>query len=621
MTVVNIKFKGAYTPPDNDLVNLNFGELVTPVDIPDTVISFILTVPSIQLSASVVYASNLGVNVAGDFGGDWQAAARTDNTKGVAWDYAGINRTENNSSWADGLDSAKILKDGYQDTRPLKVGESLHWQIAAQSKSQSKLIAHKVLKPWKLNKDFAWAIANKNSKITRDKFKQLTPLPVFKVVPWVLTLKSDSAFGLLYSKLAKKLRDQRFIPWQQGRHPPSGMESDGVIVQPPVDPYVASTDLNFVCVCNYVDHLRVYINFGVDPCPGRGIIVPSRRVYVIMNDITLIRVSDSTEIGVYSVSVGTDMSSWCWSFTATIVADDLDLVEPSSGPVEVELTINGISWRFIVEEYSESKSFGRRGVDISGRSLTALLENPYAPVRNYSQLTTLTSRQLADNELNRPNVAPGFNLAWTLVDELGWSMPLNSWSYDNLTPIQAIQAIAQGSGGFVNSHRVGKELIVAPEYPWASWEIGSATLNKSIPKSLIKLQNIRWQEKPLYNGVYVTGQNTGVTALVKRTGTDGAFQAPIFMSPMITTPAVARNKGISILSAGGMQADVNLSFPFHPDIGVLTPGMVIEITNGGFGSDPAWRAFVRGTTIQATRQQGGLTVEQQVQLERHYGGL
>lgn len=619
MTIVNIKFQGAYTPPANTSVNLNFGELAIPGDVEDSSLSFTLLIPGVSLSVVATYASNLGVSTTANFGADWEKCDRVDDGNSLIWDYALTNKDNHNSLWEDGKNTDKNTSSDYQTARTLKSQSVLPWQVAAWVRSQSKIISHKVLDPWKLNKNSKWQTAGHLTIASQDSFKQLKPQAVFKILPWVLTGRLNKSVQLSYDRLAKKLRDLRNIPWEQGRHPPSGMELDGPIV-PPINPYVPSTDLNFVCVCNYVDPLRVYINFGVDPCPGRGIVVPSRRVYLIMNEVTLVRVSDNTEIGVFNVSVGTDMSSWCWSFNATIKYSDLELVQPTTGPVEVELTVNGLTWRFIVEEYSESKAFAKTGVDISGRSVTALLESPYAPVRSYTQLSTLTSRQLADNELARLETA--FDLNWSLVDELGWSMPLNSWSYANLTPMQAIQALAQGAGGFVNSHRFEKELIVAPEYPWASWEIGGATLNKSIPKSLIKLQNIKWLEKPLYNGVYVTGENTGVTAFVKRQGTDGSFQAPVFMSPMITTSAAARSKGISILSAGGMQASVSLTMPFHVDIGVLLPGMVIEITNGGFDSDPAWRAFVRSTSITASRQAGGgLTVEQAIQLERHYGGL
>ena len=340
-----------------------------------------------------------------------------------------------------------------------------------------------------------------------------------------------------------------------------------------------------------------------------------------MNSISLKRVSDNVPIDILGASVGIDNNSWCWSFGASIPYHHLDRVEPTSaGPVEVELEINGIVWRFLVEEYDEKKQFGKTDISIKGRSVTAYLESPYAPVRSFTQSTSLTSRQFAEAELTRAGLITGFTLDWQLIDALGWQMPANTWSYSDLTPIQVIQAIAQGAGGFVNSHPADKTLLVLPEYPEAPWDWASAAIAKSIPKTLIKNQNLRWTEKPLYNGVYVSGENTGVTDFIKRTGTDGAFQAPMFVSPMISDHAASRNKGKAILSAGGKQAQVGLELPMEPALGLLTPGMLIEVTNGGYGTESAWRGLVRSTAISAAWG-NGLTVSQSIDLERHYGGL
>lgn len=416
----------------------------------------------------------------------------------------------------------------------------------------------------------------------------------------------------------KDLAWYNIIPWQQGRQPPPGRELP--YVPPVTPPYTPDYNLNFRCKCTFPDPLNVLLNFGLDPCPG-SVEVPARKVYFIVNSISLKRVSDNEPIGIHGATVGIDNNSWCWSFSATIPYNQLDRVEPTAlGPVEVELEINGIIWRFLVEEYDEKKQFGKTDISIKGRSVTAYLESPYAPVRSFTQSTSLTSRQFAEAELTRAGLITGFTLDWQLIDALGWQMPANTWSYSDLTPIQVIQAIAQGAGGFVNSHPADKTLLVLPEYPEAAWDWASATIAKSIPKTLIKNQNLRWTEKPLYNGVYVSGENTGVTAFVKRTGTDGAFQAPMFVSPMISASAAARNKGKAILSAGGKQAQVGLELPMEPTLGLLTPGMLIEVTNGGYGTEPAWRGLVRSTAISAAWG-NGLTVSQSIDLERHYGGL
>jgi hypothetical protein len=338
-----------------------------------------------------------------------------------------------------------------------------------------------------------------------------------------------------------------------------------------------------------------------------------------VNEVSLKRISDNVPIHFTAVSTGTDDDSWCWSFTASVPYSELEKIEPSaSGPVEVELSINGQTWRFAIEGYTDEEEFAKTNITVKGRSLTAYLEDPYAPTRSFKQVTALNSRQFAEAELTRPGLVTGYSLDWQLIDSLGWLMPADTWSYSELTPIQVIQTIAQGAGGYVNSHPVDKQLLVKSKYPAPYWEWSAATGLLTIPRSFVKRQSLEWHEKPAYNGVYVSGENTGVTAFVKRTGTAGEFQAPMFVNQMISAAAAARNKGMSILSAGGKQATVSLDLPMEASLGLVTPGVMVEVTNGGLGTAPAWRGIVRSSSVAANWGRG-LTVNQSLRVERHYG--
>ena len=330
------------------------------------------------------------------------------------------------------------------------------------------------------------------------------------------------------------------------------------------------------------------------------------------------RVSDNISIELNSASVGIDSGSWCWSFSGSVPYTEFAKVEPqASGPVEVELEVNGMTWRLLVEKYNQKEVFAKTDISISGRSVTAWMDSPYAPVRSFNQATSLTSRQFVEAELTRTGLITGFTLDWQLIDPLGWQMPAGTWSYNDLTPVQVMQAIAQGGGGFINSHPSLKQFIVLPEYPAPFWEWDAAQVQKVIPEALIKSRGTDWDEKPAYNGVYVSGEATGVTALVKRTGTAGDFQAPMYVGPMVSAAAAARQKGISILSAGGKQAKVSVSVPMEPSLGLVTPGMLLEVQKSETNK---WRGLVRGTSISANWGHG-LTVEQAITIERHYGGL
>ena len=53
---------------------------------------------------------------------------------------------------------------------------------------------------------------------------------------------------------------------------------------------------------------------------GETIIVPVRRVYIVINNTYLTRVSDGAPIPVHSMSLSLDAGSWTWGFDATLPA-------------------------------------------------------------------------------------------------------------------------------------------------------------------------------------------------------------------------------------------------------------------------------------------------------------
>ena len=118
--------------------------------------------------------------------------------------------------------------------------------------------------------------------------------------------------------------------------------------------------------------------------------------------------------------------------------------------------------------------------------------------------------------------------------------------------------------------------------------------------------------------MYVSGAQTGLNLLVKRTGYAGDFQAPMVVNPFHTSEDVIRNVGMNILSAGGRQADVSFSMPLQEEYGLLKPGMLLEVTGGGSG---AWRGMVRGISVTANWNDQGPEVAQSATIERHYGSF
>lgn len=614
MILADLNFAGAGAPPALNAVNLNFGVDDTGAIDPASFAMVMVKAAPVAVF-TLGYASNVSrpVGILPDMA--WEKSSSLDKASGGGWAQAETFRTQDAAPWGLGRPLARNVAQGVAQLNKLRAAQAAAWEIARSLRVRGtedrfgQLTAHKRLQA------VPWEVGQPISDTTQTGFVQLLPFPRQRELLWgegkQLSFRRDAR-----SDNARTWKHSPDILWSEARKVRPGREAP--IVQPPVDPYVPSYDLDFLCKCIFPDIHAVMLNFGLHPCPNPNPGIPDRKVYFIVNSLSLTRVQDDEPVHVNSASVGIDRDSWCWSFTATIPYTELEKVEPASGgPVELELEINNLIWRVLVEEYDEKKVFAKTDITIKGRSVTAYLESPYAPVRSYTQTNTILSRQLAEAELTRPGLITGFSLDWQLIDSLGWSMPANSWSYNDLTPVQVIQAIANGAGGYVNSHPSQKSLIVLPDYPAPFWEWDALTPAKTIPESLIKSRSLRWTEKPAYNGVYVSGENTGVTAFVKRTGTAGSFQAPMYVDPMITHISAARNKGISILSAGGKQSMVSLDLPMEPSLGLVTPGTLIAVQPSAGGT---WRGLVRSTAISAAWGKG-LTVNQALDLERHYGGL
>lgn len=361
------------------------------------------------------------------------------------------------------------------------------------------------------------------------------------------------------------------------------------------------------------------MRFGPYNC--RGINLPNAGVYIVENEFLLMRADDNTPIEVISAEISSDVDSWAWSFTATLPPTEFPKIAPGvGGPVEVELHINGIAWRVLVETYGNRTQFGEAAITITGRSVTAYMDKPYAPTNSRSFTQDIAARQVAQDAIDTVTMQSGFDMNWTLIpnDTTDWLMPAGFWSYSDLSPIGVITSLVDGVKGYVNSDPLLRRFIIGSRYPHGPyWNWGSATPDAVIPRSLILLESLSWEEQPTWDAVYVAGEDLGVTAFVKRLGFAGALTPEMHVSPFITTEPAAREAGTAIISAGGKQATVELSLPMLPGIRDIRVSDLIEVNNLGVELD--WRGMVRGVNISVKWDSDqGLEVLETIEVERHY---
>lgn len=403
------------------------------------------------------------------------------------------------------------------------------------------------------------------------------------------------------------------------RHQQTKRPNTGVWIPDPElgrPPYVGSGDLNFCCKCIDVDPLNVVLNFSDDPCCDDGETghLDNKKVYFIMNEGYLKRVSDGAPIEVKSLNLSIDRDSWCWSFSASLPFTEELKVNTDEEYIEVELGLNGFIWHFLIESNTSNQQFASTDIQIKGRSLTAMLAEE-AGTRSYNQTASASSVQLAQAELERITSATPFTLDWTLVDQTGWNVPANAWSYAELTPIKAIQEIAEGAGGFVSSHMKDRKLLIQPRYAYAPWEWVGLIPEVSIPFNLV-LQRTREKDfKPEYNAVTVAAESQGIQAVVKHGGTAGDKMAPTAVTAFINSEQPARTMARAELSKYGKKRMYQDTIPLHPDVGVILPSKIIGMQDKDLST---WNGHSYGTSISANwNGDAGLKIRQTFTVERY----
>lgn len=366
------------------------------------------------------------------------------------------------------------------------------------------------------------------------------------------------------------------------------------------DAWSASPALVFVCE-------RHGPGPGPDPEPGETVIVAIKRVYVTINNLTLLRVDGAVPIPAYTFGMSIDVDSWTWSWSATLPADALALIQPDPGgdPVDILATINGTPFRLAAEGYSRQRQFGSSRIAVRGRGRAAVLDAPHSPVRNHGNAADRTAQQLAADVLTINGVGIGWDVAWGLTD---WLVPGNTWTHQG-SHISAILDIANAAGGYVQPHNTAPTLRVLPRYPAAPWAWVSLTPDFELPSAVVAVEGIDWQRKAAYNRVFVGGVAAGVLGQITRAGTAGEVVAPMVTHPLITHADAARQRGLAELGNTGTQAQISLRLPVLQETGVIRPGALVRYVDGA----TTHLGLVRSTQVDWQRP----TLRQVLTVETH----
>lgn len=409
--------------------------------------------------------------------------------------------------------------------------------------------------------------------------------------PWALALRGDA---------------HQLGPWGRGKGAPRLFRA----------PHAGSAVADLAQWIPWTRYSRI-LNLGwgvVVPPGGPGtdengtIVVPVRRAYIVLNTVTLVRVSDGEPLSATALALQIDADSWTWGWDATVPGTDLWLLDPllEGEPVELVATVNGTSFRVLAERIARDRSFGQSRLRISGRGRAAMLAAPHSPVVARDNAIDRNIRQLLDDALTTNGASLGWAVDWQAAD---WLVPAGAWSNTG-SYIEHAQRLAEAAGAYIQADPLTDTLHVLPRYPQLPWEWHAATPDIILPSAPVVRESIEWLEKARYNRVFVSGtQAGGVLGQVTRYGTAGDLVATMITDPLCTHADAARARGRAVLADTGRQARIALDLPILDETGIIAPGKLVEYTDAG----TVRRGLVRSTAVRAQLP----TARQTIELETH----
>lgn len=336
-----------------------------------------------------------------------------------------------------------------------------------------------------------------------------------------------------------------------------------------------------------------FVWFGQDA----AYVIPTRRVYLVSNTASVVRVRDGLDIPATAVNIELDTDSWAWQFSAQIPRIAAAALTDSE---EVSIHINGEQWDCVCDGWQSSESFGRQSATLTGRSRTAYLSPTHVLPQAVGEGSTATMQQLAASLLPY-----GWTLEWQAAD---WLVPGGFFSLDGQTPIEAIKYLAEAAGGFVLPHQRNQHLVIKPRYATVPWQLDTAQAEVAIPRAIITTLGSDFQPGQAANGIYVSGGHQGITGRVLRQGTAGERLAPTITHPLVCDVVAARAQGVVGLARTMPKRTQTIELPLSSDTGLILPGALLAVES--------WKGYNRGVRVSAGVQGRAMTVRQQLSVER-----
>lgn len=303
--------------------------------------------------------------------------------------------------------------------------------------------------------------------------------------------------------------------------------------------------------------------------------------YFVLNSIELTNLETGEAIQATSLDFSTDLSSFAWSGSMTVSADEVSkITSPTNNAVKVSLTFNGNLAVFMVKTISKTVSFNKAAYKVELISPTALLDSPYSRIDSRTVTEDIAPQSLIEPMLQ--TAVTGVALHWKYLSPLDWVVAANTFTYQELSPIKAIGKLLEGSAAFMYSDLDGSGLTIQRKRQVEFWEEG---LNPIVLEpALVTSLSFSQERHRNFDAVYViSGLNNtlGITAHVVRDAYAGTELAPQIIAPTLTSPSAIRDAGKYCLGTVGVVETRTLSQPIIAGSPLLLPSDLVSFEQDG----------------------------------------
>lgn len=363
--------------------------------------------------------------------------------------------------------------------------------------------------------------------------------------------------------------------------------------------------------------------FKTDPPPALPGDWPApnySEVYIIVNSVNAYALPGLQPLSIADISLQLDADSYSWKFSAAVLNDaSVALLKPdASGYKQALIEINGHQWVVFITQWNNARKIAGNSLDkqfsVEGYSRTQYLGQPFAPKRTRS-IGTATAVQAATDELS----GTGFTLDWNTTLLPDWAMPSASYSYQELTPLQAIKRLATAVGAVVLPGMASDVVTVRPRYAVLPWDLLTADMDRTIHEAQILSEGGTLETRPRINSVFVSGEQHGVALTATRQGMAGGEPGSDVVDAWLTAIEANTSRAAQEMAASGDRIihTLELAIPeTTAQPGLLVPGLTVAVVHNNSAAD--YRAYVQSVSISAPGR-GSAKVRQTVTLDQPVG--